>query len=44
MIDEIKTGAYRGLFHPETLIAGKEDAANNYARGEYLSAFLGRWF
>ncbi|KAM0789967.1 Tubulin alpha-1A chain [Microbotryomycetes sp. NB124-2] len=35
VIDEIKTGEYRGLFHPETLIAGKEDAANNYARGHY---------
>ena len=26
---------YRGLFHPEQLITGKEDAANNYARGHY---------
>ncbi|KAK4699277.1 tubulin alpha, partial [Phenoliferia sp. Uapishka_3] len=25
----------RQLFHPETLITGKEDAANNYARGHY---------
>jgi tubulin alpha len=25
----------RGLFHPEQLISGKEDAANNYARGHY---------
>jgi tubulin alpha len=23
------------LFHPEQLIFGKEDAANNYARGHY---------
>jgi hypothetical protein len=23
------------LFHPEQLITGKEDAANNYARGHY---------
>merc|ERR1719192_2684294 len=23
------------LFHPEQLISGKEDAANNYARGHY---------
>jgi hypothetical protein len=23
------------LFHPELLISGKEDAANNYARGHY---------
>ena len=28
-IDEIRTGAYRQLFHPELLINGKEDAANN---------------
>jgi len=35
VIDEIKTGDYRGLFHPEQLITGKEDAANNYARGHY---------
>ncbi|PGH33972.1 tubulin alpha-2 chain [[Emmonsia] crescens] len=34
-IDEIRTGPYRQLFHPEMLISGKEDAANNYARGHY---------
>ncbi|KAI9781239.1 MAG: alpha-tubulin [Candelina submexicana] len=34
-IDEIRTGSYRQLFHPELLINGKEDAANNYARGHY---------
>lgn len=34
-IDEIRTGSYRSLFHPELLISGKEDAANNYARGHY---------
>lgn len=28
-IDEIRTGGYRHLFHPELLISGKEDAANN---------------
>lgn len=33
--DEIRTGAYRHLFHPEQMITGKEDAANNYARGHY---------
>ena len=33
--DEVRTGAYRQLFHPEQLITGKEDAANNYARGHY---------
>ncbi|XP_046385776.1 tubulin alpha chain-like [Ischnura elegans] len=35
VIDEIRTGAYRMLFHPEQLITGKEDAANCYARGYY---------
>jgi tubulin alpha len=30
-IDEIRTGPYRQLFHPELLISGKEDAANNCA-------------
>ncbi|KYO38830.1 tubulin alpha-1C chain-like [Alligator mississippiensis] len=35
VIDEIRTGKYRSLFHPEQLISGKEDAANNYARGHY---------
>ncbi|KAK9847169.1 Tubulin [Penicillium brevicompactum] len=28
-IDDIRTGTYRHLFHPEQLISGKEDAANN---------------
>ena len=35
VVDEIRTGTYRQLFHPEQLISGKEDAANNYARGHY---------
>ncbi|EPB70071.1 Tubulin/FtsZ family, GTPase domain protein [Ancylostoma ceylanicum] len=34
-IDEIRTGTYKQLFHPEQLLTGKEDAANNYARGHY---------
>lgn len=33
--DEIRCGIFRSLFHPEQLISGKEDAANNYARGHY---------
>lgn len=32
-MDEVRTGTYRQLFHPEQLISGKEDAANNFARG-----------
>ncbi|CAL8091748.1 unnamed protein product [Calicophoron daubneyi] len=35
VVDEIRTGIYRQLFHPANLITGKEDAANNYARGHY---------
>lgn len=29
VIDSVRTGTFRSLFHPETLINGKEDAANN---------------
>ena len=35
IVDEIRTGTYCSLWHPEQLITGKEDAANNYARGHY---------
>lgn len=35
VIDEVRLGKYKGLFHPEQMITGKEDAANNYARGHY---------
>ena len=33
VIDQIRTGSYKKLFHPNQLVSGKEDAANNYARG-----------
>lgn len=36
VIDEVRSGAYRDLFHPDQMINSKEDAANNFARG-YLS-------
>ena len=29
VIDEVRSGTYRSLFHPETLVTGKEDAASN---------------
>ena len=32
---QIRVGPYRQLFHPESMITGKEDAANNFARGHY---------
>jgi tubulin alpha len=35
VIDEVRNGTYRQLFNPAQLINGKEDAANNYARGHY---------
>ncbi len=35
VINELKMGTYRDLFNPKDLISGKEDAANNYARGHY---------
>ncbi|KAL6580545.1 alpha-tubulin [Orobanche minor] len=33
LYDEVRTRKYRQLFHPEQLISGKEDAANNLAEG-----------
>nr|VZH98922.1 unnamed protein product [Spirometra erinaceieuropaei] len=35
VVDVIRTGKYRHLFHPDCLLNGKEDAASNYARGFY---------
>uniref|UniRef100_A0A336LLG7 Tubulin alpha chain n=1 Tax=Culicoides sonorensis TaxID=179676 RepID=A0A336LLG7_CULSO len=35
VIDDIKTGPYKHLFNPDQMVVGKEDAANNYARGHY---------
>ncbi|XP_012264513.2 tubulin alpha-4 chain-like [Athalia rosae] len=35
VINQIRTGPYKNLFDPATLISGKEDAANCYARGYY---------
>ena len=39
-MDEVRTGTYRQLFHPEQLISGKEDAANNFARGHYTGQII----
>ncbi|KAK4268692.1 hypothetical protein QN277_025308 [Acacia crassicarpa] len=38
IIDEVRSGTYYQLFHPEQLISGKEDAANNFAHSHYTSA------
>merc|ERR1719347_1406662 len=35
VIDDIKNSAFSALYHPEFLLAGKEDAANNCFRGHY---------
>merc|ERR1711981_135214 len=35
VVDDIRTGDYSQMFHPEFLLNGKEDAANNFARGHY---------
>jgi len=35
VIDEVRQGAYKDLFHPEFLLNANEDAANNFARGHY---------
>ena len=39
VIDTIRTGPYRKLFSPYGFKSGKEDAANLYARGRYVSLF-----
>ncbi len=35
VIDDVKNCTHAKLFAPEFLLAGKEDAANNFARGHY---------
>ena len=35
VVDGIRNGIYKQLFHPEMLINSREDAANNFARGHY---------
>lgn len=37
VIDEVRSGPHKELYHPQQLITGKEDAANNYARGKYTT-------
>ncbi|TGZ72185.1 hypothetical protein CRM22_002247 [Opisthorchis felineus] len=38
VVDEIRSGAYRQLFNPDSLITDLEDAASNFARGLYSCA------
>jgi len=35
VVDDIRTGERSQMYHPEFLLNGKEDAANNFARGHY---------
>jgi tubulin alpha len=35
VIDDVRTGSMKTFFHPDNLLNGKEDAANNFARGHY---------
>merc|ERR1712141_350757 len=35
VIDDVRTGKYSAIFHPDESLNGKEDAANNFARGHY---------
>jgi len=35
VIDDVKNSKYSAIYHPEFLLSGKEDAANNFARGHY---------
>jgi len=35
VIDDVANSEYAAIFHPDFLIKGKEDAANNFARGHY---------
>jgi len=35
VVDTCRNGEYGKLFHPNQMVTGKEDAANNYARGHY---------
>jgi len=35
VVDTIRNGPYKELYHPDQLVSGVEDAANNYSRGYY---------
>jgi len=35
VVDDVRNGKRAQMFHPEFLLNGKEDAANNFARGHY---------
>ena len=35
VLNEVRRGIYRDLFHPDRIVSGKEDAASNYARAYF---------
>ena len=35
VIDKVRSGKYRDLFHPDQMMTGNEDASNNFARGHF---------
>eukprot|EP00461_Guttulinopsis_vulgaris_P000300 UN00300 len=35
VVDEVRNGKFKELFHPDNLLSGKQDASNNFARGHY---------
>ena len=36
VVDDIRTGTYRQLFHSEKMVSGKEEVANNNPRLHYI--------
>eukprot|EP01130_Rhizamoeba_saxonica_P002211 TRINITY_DN12061_c0_g1_i1.p1 TRINITY_DN12061_c0_g1~~TRINITY_DN12061_c0_g1_i1.p1 ORF type:complete len:461 (-),score=128.77 TRINITY_DN12061_c0_g1_i1:29-1411(-) len=35
VIEELQSGTFKDLYHPDQMLTGVEDAASNYARGHY---------
>nr|Q962P8.1 RecName: Full=Tubulin alpha-6 chain [Naegleria pringsheimi]AAK84065.1 alpha-tubulin TUBA3 [Naegleria gruberi] len=35
VVDSVRNSSYKELYHPAQMITGREDAANNFARGHY---------
>ena len=44
VVDEVRTGTFRHIFHPAQLILGKEDAANNFVCGHFLNGRMPKPF
>lgn len=37
LVDQLRRSEYGNLYHPEQMITGQEDAANNFARGMFAT-------